>query len=105
MGSPSIIGDEYQPPRRGRRSSSLAEYRPRCRDMTAELRRRRMAVNRVGAMRFATCRTRPVTFAREALLCARLKRNGFRLSRPFALACYLSMIFSENRYPLFGIML
>jgi len=27
------------------------------------------------------------------------------LIRYFALACYLSMIFSENRRPLFGIML
>ena len=42
-----------------------------------------------------------------------LKRNGIRLNRDFALACCLSMIFSENRYPprvkpgagLFGIML
>jgi hypothetical protein len=34
-----------------------------------------------------------------------LKRNDFRLNRHSALACCLSMIFSENRYPLFGIML
>src|SRR4029077_365846 len=34
-----------------------------------------------------------------------LKRNGFRLNRYFALAHCLSMIFSENRFPLFGIML
>jgi len=29
----------------------------------------------------------------------------FQLNRHFALASCLSMIFSENRYPLFGIML
>jgi len=34
-----------------------------------------------------------------------LKRNVFRLNRHFALAYYSSMIFPENRYPLFGIML
>jgi hypothetical protein len=34
-----------------------------------------------------------------------LKRNAIRLNRHFALACRLSMIFSENRHPLFGIML
>jgi hypothetical protein len=34
-----------------------------------------------------------------------LKQNGFRLNRYFALAHCLSMIFSENRFPLFGIML
>jgi len=34
-----------------------------------------------------------------------LKRNGIRLNHHFALACCLSMIFSENRYPLFGIIL
>jgi hypothetical protein len=33
------------------------------------------------------------------------KRNGLRLIRHFALSFCLSMIFSENRYPLFGIML
>jgi hypothetical protein len=38
-------------------------------------------------------------------LAAALKRNGIRLNCDFALACCLSMIFSENRYPLFGIML
>jgi hypothetical protein len=26
-----------------------------------------------------------------------LKRKDFKLNSPFALACYLSMIFSENR--------
>jgi len=35
----------------------------------------------------------------------RQKRNGLRLIRHFALSFCLSMIFSENRYPLFGIML
>jgi hypothetical protein len=40
-----------------------------------------------------------------ALSPGRLKRNNFSLNRYFALGCYLSMIFSENRYPLFGIML
>jgi hypothetical protein len=34
-----------------------------------------------------------------------LKRNEFKLNRHFALGWHLSMIFSENRYPLFGIML
>jgi hypothetical protein len=34
-----------------------------------------------------------------------LKRNGFSLNRYFALAHCLSMIFSENRFPLIGIML
>jgi len=34
-----------------------------------------------------------------------LKQNAIRLNHHFALACCLSMIFSENRYPLFGIML
>src|SRR5262249_35910543 len=32
------------------------------------------------------------------------KRNGIRLNHHFALACCLSMIFSENRFPLFRIM-
>jgi hypothetical protein len=45
----------------------------------------------------------------EAMLAAqfvalRLKRNDFKLNRCFALASYLRMIFSENRYPLFRIM-
>ena len=34
-----------------------------------------------------------------------LKRNEFKLNRHFALGWCLSVIFSENRYPLFGIML
>jgi hypothetical protein len=34
-----------------------------------------------------------------------LKRNEIRLNLPFALVYWLSMIFSENRYPLLGIML
>jgi hypothetical protein len=34
-----------------------------------------------------------------------LKRNEIRLNRHSDLACCLSMISSENRYPLFGIML
>jgi hypothetical protein len=33
------------------------------------------------------------------------QRNSFGLNRYFALGCCLSMIFSENRYLLFGIML
>jgi hypothetical protein len=41
----------------------------------------------------------------RGLLCRLLKRNGFRLNRHFALAHWLSIIFSENRFPLFGIML
>ena len=36
---------------------------------------------------------------------AGLERDCFRLSRNHALAFCLSMIFSENRYPLFRIML
>jgi hypothetical protein len=36
---------------------------------------------------------------------ATLKRNDFKLNHYFALAFCLSMIFSENRYPLFRIML
>src|SRR6185295_10801177 len=34
-----------------------------------------------------------------------LKRDDLSLNRHPALACSLIMIFSENRYPLFGIML
>src|SRR5215467_789156 len=34
-----------------------------------------------------------------------LKRNDFELDRHFALVYCLSMVFSESRYPLFGIML
>jgi hypothetical protein len=34
-----------------------------------------------------------------------LKRNDFKLKRHFSLASYLSMIFPENRYSLFRIML
>jgi hypothetical protein len=34
-----------------------------------------------------------------------LKRNGFKLNHHFALASWLSVLFSENRYPLFRIML
>jgi hypothetical protein len=34
-----------------------------------------------------------------------LERDGFRLNRHRALALWWSMIFSENRYPLFRIML
>src|SRR5437588_13104854 len=33
------------------------------------------------------------------ILCGKLKRNGFGLNRPFALACCLSAILSENRFP------
>jgi hypothetical protein len=36
---------------------------------------------------------------------ARLERDGIRLNRHRALDSYLSMIFSENRHPLFRIML
>ena len=46
-----------------------------------------------------------VLHALDAAHTAPLKRNGFRLNRHFALAHCLSMIFSENRFPLFGIML
>jgi hypothetical protein len=42
---------------------------------------------------------------RDRNLRSRLKRNGFWSIRHFALSFYWSMIFSENRYPLFGIML
>ena len=34
-----------------------------------------------------------------------LERDGFRLNRHHALDLWWSMIFSENRYPLFRIML
>jgi hypothetical protein len=34
-----------------------------------------------------------------------LKRDGFKLNRHHALASCLSMIFSDNRFPLLGIML
>jgi hypothetical protein len=34
-----------------------------------------------------------------------LKRDGFKLNRHHGLASCLSMIFSENRFPLFGIVL
>jgi Zn-dependent M28 family amino/carboxypeptidase len=47
----------------------------------------------------------PPNFVVAAAIGWALKRNDFRLNRHFALARYLSMIFSENRYPLFGIML
>jgi hypothetical protein len=71
MGSPSIVGDARQLPRRERRSSSLAEYRPRFRGMTVEL---CVQNGRKPRSRHAVCNLpyRPVTFAREALLCARL---------------------------------
>jgi hypothetical protein len=36
---------------------------------------------------------------------ALLKRDDFKLNRHHALDSCLSMIFSENRFPLFGIML
>src|SRR5437764_7688535 len=39
---------------------------------------------------------------RQSRVCRALKRNGLRLNRPFALACCLSMIFSENRYTHFS---
>jgi hypothetical protein len=35
----------------------------------------------------------------------RLERDDFRMNHHRALTYYLSMIFSENRYPLFRIML
>jgi len=51
----------------------------------------------IAARREQTARLQAVTAA--------LKRNDFWLNRYFALACCLSMISSENRHPLFGIML
>jgi hypothetical protein len=48
-------------------------------------------------VRRAVCRTIAAAF--------RLKRDDFKLNRHHALASCLSMIFSENRFPLFGIML
>ena len=41
----------------------------------------------------------------DRIAALRLQRDGFRLSRHHAAAPCLSMIFSENRHPLFGIML
>jgi len=43
--------------------------------------------------------------ARPALWRSPLERDDFSLNRPPALASCLSLILSENRYPLFGIML
>jgi len=43
--------------------------------------------------------------AMDAGSAGRLKRDGFSSNRHPALAYSWSMMFSENRYPLFGIML
>jgi hypothetical protein len=44
-------------------------------------------------------------FADEKAAARCLKRDDFSSNRHPALSSYLSMVFSENRYPLFGIML
>jgi hypothetical protein len=52
----------------------------------------------------ARARARLIAFA-VAPAQARLKRDGFSSNRRPALGYCWSMMFSENRYPLFGIML
>jgi len=47
----------------------------------------------------------PELVSRAALADAHLERDGIKLNHRRALDCCLSMIFSENRYPLFGIAL